>query len=360
MSAAPIKFLLVDDVEENLVALEALLRRDGLQILTARSGREALELLLVHDVALALLDVQMAEMSGFELAELMRGSQRTRHVPIIFVTAGARDYSRVLAGYETGAVDFLFKPIDPHVLKSKADVFFELDRQRRELHDSLQLAELFVGILGHDLRNPLSAMLMGTQLLERTITEEAQLRVVKRMSSAGRRMENMIAQMLDLTRARMAGGLGLARERQSIDVAEQLNRVADELRAVHAGRELEVEVGSGLVTLGDGERLLQVFSNLVANALEHGEPGSPVRVTATDDGAAVVVRVHNRGEIPPELLPTLFDPFRGRRGGAQQGRGLGLGLFISQQILLAHGGTIAVVSSADAGTTFTITLPRGG
>src|ERR1700754_1880365 len=110
----PVKFLVVDDKEENLIALEALLRRDGLEILKARSGDEALELLLVHDVALALLDVQMPEMDGFELAEFMRGSDRTRRVPIIFVTAGPHDQQRVFKGYESGAVDFLFKPIEPH------------------------------------------------------------------------------------------------------------------------------------------------------------------------------------------------------------------------------------------------------
>src|SRR4051812_19602618 len=112
----PVKFLIVDDIEENLVALEALLRREGLEILRARSGDEALELLLVHDVALALLDVQMPDMDGFALAELMRGAQRTRHVPIIFVTAAPQEQHREFRGYDAGAVDFLFKPIDPRIL----------------------------------------------------------------------------------------------------------------------------------------------------------------------------------------------------------------------------------------------------
>ena len=155
MAAELVKFLLVDDADENLVALEALLRRDGLELLKAHSGAEALELLLVHEVALAFLDVQMPDMDGFELAELMRGAARTKHVPIIFVTAGARSPQRIFKGYESGAVDFLFKPIEPLVLKGKADVFFELYRQRKELANALRLNEMFVGILGHDLRNPL-------------------------------------------------------------------------------------------------------------------------------------------------------------------------------------------------------------
>ena len=113
----PVKLLLVDDLEENLLALDALLSRDDLTLLKARSGIEALELLLVNDVALALVDVQMPDMDGFELAELMRGSERTRSVPITFVTAGGRESHRIFQGYDAGAVDFLFKPIDPHILR---------------------------------------------------------------------------------------------------------------------------------------------------------------------------------------------------------------------------------------------------
>lgn len=133
MPPEDVKFLLVDDLEENLFALEALLRRDGLQLFRAKSGPEALELLLKHDFALALLDVQMDGMDGFELAELMRGTGRTRHVPIIFLTAVATDERRHFRGYEAGAVDFLFKPLDSHMLTSKAGVFFDLARQRQEL-----------------------------------------------------------------------------------------------------------------------------------------------------------------------------------------------------------------------------------
>src|ERR1017187_10982804 len=188
MTSAPIKVLLVDDKTENLVALEALIRRKGLELLLARSGSDALELLLVHDVSLALLDVQMPVMDGFELAELMRGVERTKRVPIIFVTAGTRDPQRVFKGYESGAVNFLFKPIDPHILKSKADVFFELARQRREVSQTLRLNEMFVGILGHDLRNPLGALMLSAEGLRRQIADDAQLRALGRITAAGHRM----------------------------------------------------------------------------------------------------------------------------------------------------------------------------
>src|ERR1700744_1832714 len=129
----PVSFLLVDDLEENLLSLEALLRRDGLSLLKARSGDQALELLLTHDVALALIDVQMPGLNGFELAELMRGNERTRRIPIIFLTAGTTDTQRRFRGYEAGAVDFIQKPIEPDVLRGKAKVFFDLHKQRRQI-----------------------------------------------------------------------------------------------------------------------------------------------------------------------------------------------------------------------------------
>ncbi|MBC8072066.1 MAG: hybrid sensor histidine kinase/response regulator [Deltaproteobacteria bacterium] len=356
MTAESIKVLLVDDIEENLLVLEALLRRDGLTILTAGSGAAALELLLVHDVALALLDVQMPEMDGFELAELMRGSQRTKHVPIIFVTAGARDPGRAFKGYESGAVDFLYKPIEAHILRSKADVFFELYRQRRDLAEALRLNELFVGILGHDLRNPLGAMLTGAQLLEQELVQEGQRRILRRMSSAGARMTGMIEQLLDLTRARLGGGLGFARMFVQVELGELVHRVADELRGRHPEREIVIDVHGAPELVGDPDRLLQLLSNLLANALEHGAASVPIRVRADANDAEVCIALHNGGMIPPALMPTIFDPFRGRAHGSVGG--LGLGLFISRQIAVAHGGTLVVESSEQGGTTFTLRLPN--
>lgn len=129
---APVPFLLVDDLDENLLSLEALLKSEDRLILKARSGDEALEILLQHDVALALVDVQMPGLNGFELAELMRGNERTRRVPIIFVTAGTAA-GRRFTGYEAGAVDFIQKPIEPDIIRSKVGVFFELYRQRQQL-----------------------------------------------------------------------------------------------------------------------------------------------------------------------------------------------------------------------------------
>ncbi|MFT3837937.1 MAG: response regulator [Myxococcaceae bacterium] len=352
------KFLLVDDIEDNLVALEAVLRRPGLEVLMATSGAAALELLLTHEVALAILDVQMPEMNGFELAELMRGAERTKRVPIIFLTAGTRDQQRIFKGYETGAVDFLFKPLDPRVIKSKADVFYELYRQRQDLAEALALNELFIGILGHDLRNPLSAMVAGAQLLERDVTSPKALRNAGRVVSSGMRMSQMIDQLLDLTRARLGGGLGLARARETVNLGNLLLQSVEELRPVHPNRTVVVTNEGELSSAGDPGRLLQLFSNLVANALTHGS-GDRVEISARGDERQIEIAVRNAGTVPPSLMPTLFDPFRARpeRALASRSMGLGLGLFICRQIAIAHGGTVDVASD-DGHTTFTVKLPK--
>ncbi|MEO8797764.1 MAG: response regulator, partial [Polyangiaceae bacterium] len=211
----PVKFLLVDDREENLIALEALLERDDLILLKAQSGEEALEYLLKHDVALALLDVQMPGMDGFELAELMRGSERSRHVPIIFVTGDSTQQKRVFQGYDAGAVDFLIKPIEPGILKHKTATFFSLYRQRQQLEETLRLNETFVAAVGHDLKNPLNSIVMSTSLLAEKAQDPETERLIERVRSSGLRMARMIDDLFDLSRAR--SGVGIPIERAHVD-----------------------------------------------------------------------------------------------------------------------------------------------
>src|SRR5476651_2910461 len=136
-----IKLLIVDDLPENLLALEASIRDDGYSIHQASSGEEALALLLEHEFALAILDVQMPGMNGFELAELMRGTEKTRHIPIVFVSAAGRELNYAFKGYESGAVDFLHKPLDIHAVKSKVNVFVELYRQSKAMKQQVEALE---------------------------------------------------------------------------------------------------------------------------------------------------------------------------------------------------------------------------
>jgi signal transduction histidine kinase len=305
----------------------------------------------------------MPDMDGFELAELMRGSDRTRHVPIIFVTAGVRDQYRLFKGYDTGAVDFLYKPIDPHILKSKADVFFQLYRQKQqlarqlqELTETLRLNELFTAVLGHDLRNPLSAVLNSANLLERISKEDVVKQSAARMVTSGRRMSRMIDDMLDLTRARLGGGIPL--RVQEAEFAQIVHRVIQEHQVSFPAGRLETRLEGDLSGSWDADRLAQVTSNLIGNALEHGESKEPVEVSLNGTSADwVTLSVSNTGAIPEDVLPHLFDPFRG--GQRQFGRreGLGLGLYIVQQIVLAHGGRVEVKTDTRR-TTFVVEVPR--
>ena len=184
----PVNFLIVDDLEENLLSLEALLRRDGLAFLKARSGDEALELLLKHDVALALLDVQMPGMDGFQLAEFMRGNERARHIPIIFLTAGTADLQRRFRGYEAGAVDFIQKPIEADILRGKANVFFDLNRQRRQIQTQRDALEATTRALA-DAANQLEA-----QVRERTAELEDALERLKAETAERERAEATLRQ----------------------------------------------------------------------------------------------------------------------------------------------------------------------
>jgi two-component system, sensor histidine kinase and response regulator len=352
----PVKFLLVDDREENLIALEALLRRDGLEILKASNGDAALELLLEHDFALAFLDVQMPDMDGFALAELMRGSERTRHVPIIFVTAAVQEQRRVFRGYDAGAVDFLFKPIEPHVLNHKAATFFDLYRQRQRLAANLRLTETFMAALGHDLRTPLNSIVVGAELLLRAPLDAATRAHAERVRTSGRRMAAMIADLHDLARVRLGDGMRLERER--VDLAAVVDNVVAECRATFPGRTVTVSVEGTTEGEWDKVRLAQVLSNLVTNALRHGDAGGRVLVGITGTDDEVCIAVHNDGVIAPDVRDSLFDPFRQGAGRPLGSDGLGLGLFIVEQLVSAHRGRVVVESADGVGTTFSVQLPR--
>jgi two-component system sensor histidine kinase/response regulator len=362
-ASPPVKCLLVDDLPENLQALAALLRNEGVELLLAQSGTEALELLLVHEIALAFLDVQMPDMDGFQLAEMMRSVERTRDVPIIFVTAGGTDRHRQFKGYETGAVDFLFKPIEPHILKSKAEVFFQLYRQKQQLarelqerSNALRMSEMFTAVLGHDLRGPLSAIQLSAKILEKRPDESLQKMGARLLRSAAW-MGRMIEDMLDLTRTRLGEGMPIARREVAFDTVVQ--DVIQVQQVIYPEHRIELTTLGELSGWWDEDRLIQVASNLIANALHHGAQAGPVNVHLDGRQAeSVVFTVENEGSIPPEVLPHIFDPFRRGRQATSHTKGLGLGLYIVQQIVQAHGGRIEVQSSAGQPTRFSVSLPR--
>jgi PAS domain S-box-containing protein len=225
-----------------------------------------------------------------------------------------------------------------------------------------EFQEGFIAILGHDLRNPLSAIDMGAAVLGQraaSLKDETTTRIVHRMRASTRRMSRMIEQILDLTRSRLAGGLQV--QPRTMNLFTTITAIVDELRTAHPSREVVLRCPPAVVGSWDRDRLEQVFSNLVGNALHYGDPGRPVSIDLRDEGRQVVVSVHNDGpHIPDALRGELFSPFRRgvRDSKTTETAGLGLGLYISREIVVAHGGEIDVRSSSTEGTTFCVRLPR--
>ncbi len=220
-----------------------------------------------------------------------------------------------------------------------------------------QFQERFLAILGHDLRNPMAAIEMGFGILRQRASDAALIRVIERMDSSARRMSRMIEQILDLTRSRLAGAIEI--QPAPMDLGTTLATIAEELRAAHPMRAIDLQ-STQLPGSWDRDRLEQVLSNLIGNALAYGEPTLPVAVKAWEDGGLVRVEVHNHGPpIPEELQPKLFDPFRRgeKESRASNTAGLGLGLYISREIVLAHGGSLDFESNPVDGTTFRVRLP---
>ncbi|WP_017672361.1 hybrid sensor histidine kinase/response regulator [Blastomonas sp. AAP53] len=377
MADDPVRILLVDDLEENLIALSALLRREGLSCDTARSGEAALELLLVKDYALAFLDVQMPGMDGFELAEFMRNNERSRHIPIIFVTAGASDGTRRFKGYEAGAVDFIQKPIEADILRSKARVFLELYSQRRQLAvqrdelaaltESLKQADIqknrFLAVLGHELRNPIMALNAGLIMLERKKGQPVEGEIRTSMSRYLTHMTRLVEDLLDISRIEQ-GKISLQRER--VDLNDVLAFAIETSRPAidEAGHTLHLELPPKPVLLdADHARMAQIIGNLVSNAAKYTPAAGTIRVTARAEDQTAWIEVSDNGiGIAPDQQGRIFGIFeQADVNGTVKQDGLGIGLALVKQLVELHGGTIRLKHSAPGeGSTFEVCLPTIG
>ncbi|MFL6676476.1 MAG: ATP-binding protein [Massilia sp.] len=387
----PSKLLIVDDLPDNLRALDALIRDEQRIVYHANSGEEALALLLEHEFALAILDVQMPGMDGFELAELMRGTERTRHIPIVFVSAAGKELNYAFKGYETGAVDFLYKPLDPDAVRSKVNVFVALDQQRREtrrqmealersrheqetllrelnatqqeLQRSLRMRDEFMSLVAHELRTPLNTLFLETQMralqLKRgnlPATDPDQVgAMIKRDERQIKAMIRLIDDMLDVSR--MKSGTLSIRPAQ-VELMTLLERVVSDLalQAAATGTTLNLAPHAPVAGWWDEFRIEQVIVNLLTNALRYGG-GQPVEVSVHEDGGKVRIDVRDHGKgIAETDIERIFEPYeRGARNG--EPKGLGLGLYISRQLAASHGGELTVTSEPGAGSTFSLLLP---
>ena len=388
----PVNVLIVDDLPDNLLALEAVIRMDGRTVHQASSGEEALALLLSHEFALAILDVQMPGMNGFELAELMRGTEKTRHIPIVFVTAAGKESNFAFKGYESGAVDFLYKPLDVPAVQSKVRVFVELHRQRletrrqvqalensrkeqeallaslqitqMELQQALKMRDEFMSVVAHELRTPLNTLFMDVRmrkmLLERgklAVFDAAYLeKMVARDQRQVQSMVRLIEDMLDVTRIRSNR---LSIRTGLVDLPALLERVAGSLshQAQDSGSRIMLEAGQPVTGAWDEFRIEQVVTNLLTNALRYGN-GHPIEVRHVLLGDRVALHVRDQGKgIPAQDQQRIFEPFERAVGQNDSTTGLGLGLYITRQLVEAHGGTIGVRSQEGQGAEFTVVLP---
>ncbi len=387
----PSKLLIVDDLPENLRALDALIRGEGRLVYQASTGEEALALMLEHDFALAILDVQMPGMDGFELAEMMRSTSRTRAIPIVFVSAAGRELNYAFKGYETGAVDFLYKPLDSDAVRSKVNVFVTLDQQRRqmqrqmaaiersrqeqetllrelnqtqeELQRSLRMRDEFMSLVAHELRTPLNTLFLEAQMrslqLKRgtlaTIKPDQFEAMIKRDERQIKAMIRLIDDMLDVSRMR-SGQLSI--RPGQVQLMDLLERVVSDLslQAAATGCKLSLQPHPPVEGCWDEFRIEQVVVNLLTNALRYGG-GQPVEVSVqyADDTVRIDVRDEGKG-IAQSDLERIFEPYeRGARNG--EPKGLGLGLYISRQLAISHGGELRVSSKPGEGSTFSLILP---
>jgi phosphoserine phosphatase RsbU/P len=234
----------------------------------------------------------------------------------------------------------------------------ELHAARAEAEERAVFAEKLVGMVSHDIRNPLSVIHMSTVLLERGGLTEPQRQVVGRVSRAVDRVRTLIGDLLDFTQAKLGRGLSVHMER--VDLHAAIGAAVADLGVAFPGHSIRHERQGDGACVADANRIVQAVGNLVGNAATHGAAGRPITVRTAGEGERFRVAVHNEGQpIPPEIIPTLFQPMvRGAPEQAGDG-GIGLGLFIVQEIVQRHGGSVQVESTAPAGTTFTMLIPCG-
>ncbi|MES2260070.1 MAG: response regulator [Pseudomonadota bacterium] len=389
------KILVVNDDANSLFALTSLLaqwaEQESYEVIAARSGEEGLRQVLMHDFAVILLDVNMPGMDGFETAEAIHQRARSADIPIIFITAFVADELDRLKAYQKGAVDFLFTPVIPQVLYAKVSVFValamkneELKTQARQLSqrtteltatnkrltreiEERKVAERqnhakdeFLAMLGHELRNPLSAISSAASLIGLPgVSAEGVGRAKKIIQRQSRHLGRIVDDLLDLSRA-MSGKILL--NRAPLDMGALVRTCIDTYRTTGrtADYEVSLEVEAGWVD-GDTTRLEQIVSNLLDNAFKYTPAGGNIDIAVDIEDQEIVLTVEDNGVgIAPDLLPHVFDVFvQGTSTLDRAQGGLGIGLSLVRRLAELHGGSVSAHSAGPgAGSMFTIRLPR--
>src|SRR4029453_10708736 len=360
----PVNILLVDDDPGKLRSYEALLSDLGEHLITARSGREALQRLLDQEIAVILLDVHMPEIDGFALAQLIREHPRYQQIAIIFISAVLLTHSDQLKGYEHGAVDYLTVPFLPELLRAKVRVFVAHYRCRQALAHAqrdaqraqhfARLGRLAAGV-SHEIRNPMAALTLHIDLLDEELHDRAPesaamvAELLAEIKTQLARVDDLLQDYLSLVRV-------AAIERTPEDLGSAVQAWAGEWQqlAQSQGVTLRLEGIAHLGTLAlHPSTFRRALLNLVQNALDAMPQGGILTVRGQRTTTHVQLQVQDTGSgIPAEQLTTIFEPLYTTKPG-----GTGLGLYIVEEIVAAHGGQVTVESVVGQGTTFTVMLP---
>jgi two-component system sensor histidine kinase/response regulator len=359
--------LLVDDRKENLLATEKVLRHLDAGIFKANSGNEALSLMLRHKFALVLLDVQMPEMDGFEVAMLMQQQESMRGTPIIFITAISKEEKYATQAAEIGAVDYIFKPINSDILRSKVKVYLDLYNQRQQilkLFDGLMQSneelERFAYVCSHDMQEPVRMMNSYSELLaERCngLLDDKGERYLHYITENAQRMQKMIADILTFSR--------VGREEvmiETVDSGEILREILAEFESIIAASNAKI-IHENLPILKTSPTLLRILlQNLIGNALKfhNGKQAPQIRIEAVKQADVWEFSVEDNGiGIDPHFYDRVFTIFQ-RIHRREEYAGTGIGLSTCQKFIRLCGGDIRFESAPGAGTTFYFTLPIEG
>ncbi|MEQ8583743.1 MAG: response regulator [Marinoscillum sp.] len=358
------KILMVDDKIENLVALERILRDLPVRLFRATSGNEALRLTLHHDFALALLDIQMPEMDGYELASILREEEKTVHIPFIFISAIFTDSINVFQGYEKGAFSYITKPFEPEVLIAKVQFFVDKYHQEQALKmktEQLQMIneelESFSYSVSHDLRAPLRAIAGFSQILQEKISslEPGHARYLDMIVQNVDKMSRLIDDLLDFSRMSR-----LEKVYTIIDPADLVREIYKELEHSMDTGGVELTIGEMPLIRGDRAMISHVLSNLLSNAIKYSSTREKqlIKITAYDQENETVIQVKDNGVgFDTEYSNKLFKIFQ-RLHNEDEFEGTGVGLAIVKRIINRHNGRVWAEAILDEGATFSISLPR--
>lgn len=363
------KILLVDDRPENLFSLEAAIEQEDREIFKAESGNEALKLIRLHEFALILSDVQMPEMNGFEMVEIIRLNKNQKHIPVIFVTAINKDEKYVYKGYEEGAVDYLFKPLDPKIVNAKVDIFIQLWQQKHQL--KLQKEELeklnreknkFIGMMAHDIRNPLSVIdFFSNELLEKYQNDQASEEFINSeyIKTSSKFIKNLVDEVLEISKIE-SGTIELSKEDVNpnffLSEMAKLNRIMSERKEITISENFEKYDQN---ILFDQQKLTQVINNLITNAVKFSNENTAIEIGSKFENENFIFWIEDQGQgIPEDEIDKLFIPFSKISVQSTKGEpSTGLGLTIVKRIIEAHNGKIQVKSEVGVGTKFIIEIP---